>query len=244
MIDACDLLKTANSKDERLHTDCPLWPYLKLYTYQTEKHLDKIAELTPEDSKYFINGFLKNLANRLMSIAQSVLVLERDVFNLSHETFISEKEFESILLQNPEYLLNILNAYPELRRLLQSLTEKFIAQSVLLARRFTNDFPAIKRLLRITGEVHLSECVISEGEMHNGNATVCTIVLSGTQKIVYKPRDLLLEDQLTKLMAWIALQAGTEYKDWQLPKYLCQDGYGWVTYVEHLPASCLSDVRL
>lgn len=244
MQDAIEILKLQPCEIENLTTDCPVWPYLAYYTQETAKLLENVENLTSNERKVIINGYLQNLSTRLTNAATNVLSVEKDILNQTIKPHkLSTSEHYRLLRGNTEYLLNILEAYPELTRVLQEVTDNFVSQTRFLAMRFTEDRAVFETLTKVNSSCSLLECAPSEGETHNGSLTVCILTFSNGSKVVYKPRNLALEHHASELLEYLCKEAGDDYTTWEVPLYIVRSNYGWAKYTPHAPANNISDVR-
>ncbi|MDR3566230.1 MAG: type 2 lanthipeptide synthetase LanM [Negativicutes bacterium] len=240
---AIDFL-TLNSSAENLTTDCPVWPFLAYYVEKTKRNLTQIEKLDHEEGKAIINGYVGNLSTRITNTAQNVLSVERDILNQTIKPHkLGVFEHYAILRKNNEYLLNILESYPELTRTLQKITDNFIDQTYLLALRLTEDKPGFKALTSLSSAHLLLECTPSEGETHNGSLTACTLTFTNGSKVVYKPRNLDIENRASILLEYLSKKADSHYSEWKIPLYIVHPTHGWAKYFPQLPANDIADVQ-
>ncbi len=245
MQEAVEILKLQSPESENLTTDCPVWPFLAYYIKNTAEQLTTIKGLTDHESKVIINGYLKNLSTRITNTATNVLSVEKDVLNQTitpHK--LTTSDYYQLLRKNNEYLLNILEAYPELTRVLQKITDNFVSQTYLFAIRVVEDRAALEMLGDVNPYLSLSECAPSEGETHNGSLTVCTLTFSNGSKIVYKPRNLEIERSASDLLGYLSKMAGVDYEGWEIPSYIVKPDHGWAKHVPHSPANSILDVKM
>jgi type 2 lantibiotic biosynthesis protein LanM len=124
-------------------------------------------------------------------------------------------------------LLDLLLEFPTLARLLTRLTETWVDSSAELARRVRRDRRALERTFgsgRRLGRVRALRCDLSD--RHGGGRQVAQLRFAGGVEVVYKPRDLRIEERYHGFVAWLrAKGAGPP-----LPALtvLVRDGYGWV----------------
>jgi type 2 lantibiotic biosynthesis protein LanM len=244
MRDAVEILKLQSPESENLTTDCPVWPFLAYYVKNAVKELTVIEGLSDVERKIIINGYLKNLSTRITNTATNVLSVEKDILNQTitpHK--LTTSEYYELLRKNNAYLLNILEAYPELARVLQKIADNFVRQTYLLAQRIAEDRTALETLTEANSYHYLSECAPSEGETHNGSLTVCTLTFSNGSKVVYKPRNLEIERSASELLNHLSNMSGSNYVDWEIPSYIVKPEHGWTKYVPHLPANNILDVK-
>ncbi|MBT2338130.1 MULTISPECIES: DUF4135 domain-containing protein [Pseudomonas] len=239
-----DFLRASALADmNELHTDCPVWPYLAYYIQQSKQAFKDIDGLSDNDKSTIINGFLCNLASRITAASNNVLFTERDILEKTVPLGkITVREHYEILKKTAPYLLNILTAYPELDRLLEKMTDNFIDQSFRLAKNLCADKNSLCKIVNIHQPHSLKRCDVSEGETHNGSATVCILTFCNGERIVYKPRNLELECAASTLLTNLSDGAGEDYADWTIPSYIIGPAHGWTQYVEQQSAESADQV--
>lgn len=218
-------------------TDCPVWPYLAFYVYKIKKEFDPLDELSDSEKSAIINGFLHNLTARVTATANNVLFAERNLLEKTTPAKkIPVKEHYKILRNTKSYLHDILVAYPELDRLLEKITQNFFEQSLRLAKNLICKKDTLSKIVNIRSSHLLTKCEVSEGETHNGSATVCILTFCNGERIVYKPRNLELESSVSQLLRILSDEAGGAYSGWTIPNYIVGTDHGWTQYVPQLPA--------
>lgn len=215
-----------------LNTDCPLWPYLAHFIEEVESRLAYSAgSREGQEAKIVINGFLTNLVQRLMNIANNVLVAESKVLERSRGgDALRLSEVYDLLRRDSSYLKDILSAYPELERLLSVVTANFISSAVELFCRFKADREAILDSFSIKRDAVVDGCEVSEGETHKGSRVVVIMAFSSGQKVVYKPRNLSIEASISGFLKTLCVEAAHPYSDWEIPNYLLREEHGWAEY--------------
>lgn len=231
------LTNSALAKSVDISTDCPVWPYLAYYTYKSKQAFNELGELSDNDQSVIINGFLHNLTARVTATANNVLFAERSILKKTAPTArVTVKEHYKILRNTTSYLHDILTAYPELDRLLETISHNFFEQSLRLAKNLICDKTALSKIANINNFNSLKKCEVSEGETHNGSATVCILTFCNGERIVYKPRNLELESSVSTLLRNLSDNAGGDYSEWTIPNYIVGSDHGWTQYVPQLPA--------
>ncbi|MEB0123557.1 DUF4135 domain-containing protein, partial [Pseudomonas sp. CCI1.2] len=241
---AIEILKLQSQDVKSITTDCPVWPYLVFFTKKSIEGLTKIEGLAEPEKKVIINGYLRNLSTRITNTAANVLTVEKDILNSTIKPHkLNTVEYYNLVRNNSNYLLNILEAYPELDRVLQQVSENFVDQTRLLATRLSEDRAFLEALIGEQSSYPISECNPSEGETHNGSLTVCSLTFSNGSKVIYKPRNLTIEHNASMLLKRLSEDAGTSYAEWEIPSYIVNQDHGWAQFVPHTPASNILDVH-
>lgn len=123
---------------------------------------------------------------------------------------------------------------PVLARLVATVTGQWVETTAEIVERLTADAGAIFSTLAPgaePGPVTDVECGLSDP--HDGGRTVCAITFAEGQKILYKPRDLGLDEAWSSLLKWLRREGATLVQ--RGPAVLARDGYGWVEWIEPAP---------
>ena len=135
-----------------------------------------------------------------------------------------------------EGLVKFFTEYPVLARLMATLTTCWIETHAELLVRLQTDWGAISRTFcgsldpgKVTGISHAGSQDFKKGK------TVLSLTFDSGLKIIYKPRDLGVEEAFFRLLSWI----GDQRPDLRMKgvKHLNRGEYGWVEFVEELPCS-------
>lgn len=124
-----------------------------------------------------------------------------------------------------------LATYPVALRLVSDLVFARTTAFIELLIRFETDFDS----LREAGLIHERGAVVVElspasGDRHRGGRAVRILKLSCGTQLVYKPRDVTVDESFGKFLAWI--DAGAESNWFRSPLMLRKAGYGWFEFVE------------
>ena len=193
-----------------------------------------------------IEALLADLANELSHIAAPAFYLKFSVKRAarggaaagSRSTALHDEFVEDMLSGG---LRAFLLEYPVLARLLATTLADFVVNSLAMAGALSADRAEIARIFaagRSPGKVVGLHASLSD--RHNGGRTVSRLAFEGGLQLVYKPRDIGIEqawfDWLAELNA-----AGGEFG---LLRVLAKAGHGWVELAE--PAQCAdaSDLAL
>lgn len=236
-------LKLSNTYNKTLKTDCPVWPYLSYYIDNVEKKSTPNVKISKNEHGAIINGFLSNLSSRIMTAAKNVLFTEKKIFeDTVLGTEIDTDGYFKIVGENQDYLSDILKAYPELDRVLTKIADNFIEQTATFIMHFSEDRVELFTFLDTTDKDTLVACEVSNGETHNGSKAVCILTFSNDKKVVYKPRNLVLEARASDLLTSLNKKAGADYHDWIIPSYLVKAEHGWCEYTQQQPANTETEV--
>lgn len=120
---------------------------------------------------------------------------------------------------------------PVLARLVATVTQQWIETTAEIIERLVTDYSAIFSTFAPSAEVSPVtniECGLSDP--HDRGRTVCAITFAQGIKILYKPRDLGLDEAWISLLKWLSQEGAPILQ--RSPIVLTRDGYGWVEWIE------------
>ncbi len=213
--------------------------YSQFYAHLEQTFLEGVkngcGNLTvPEFTNNFIQAFLNNM--RKISVRALILEMElcSDFGELQGE---NEEEqycyFTEHILCDPSFQKEIYKAYPIMYRdLFSSLTlsvqsicemlERFEEDNSEINSRFFKENPCHK-ILKIDG---------GDSDAHRGGRRVLILEMDNGEKLIYKPRNLALDEAYVLFLQWICENVGMEYwwnRVWD------RGEYGWCGWVAALP---------
>jgi len=199
----------------------------------------------PLDAETGVRLFLEPLFFLLMRTMNKVLILELNIERLQDhlDGDTPQDRFSHFLekLRDPTYSLGILREYPVLARKLSGIALRWQEAREEFLERLADDWQAICQHF-FAGE-HPGKLVAIEdaGDRHCGGRAVAVLTFDSGKKLVYKPRDLGIDEQFFTILTWLDGQC-----DWGFePMKVLQRGhYGWVAFVEHRPCENRQDIAL
>ena len=213
--------------------------YSQFYAHLEQTFLEGVkngcGNLTvPEFTNNFIQAFLNNM--RKISVRALILEMElcSDFGELQGE---NEEEqycyFTEHILCDPSFQKEIYKAYPIMYRdLFSSLTlsvqsicemlKRFEEDNSEINSRFFKENPCHK-ILKIDG---------GDSDAHRGGRRVFILEMDNGEKLIYKPRNLALDEAYVLFLQWICENVGMEY--WWNTVW-DRGEYGWCGWVAALP---------
>ncbi len=190
--------------------------------------------------------FEHNLLNSLACLCLKAIHLEFSIFLLNSkapfESFIDQitdtedSELYSLFIQEllKSSFINFFNDYPVLARLVSvhiKLWSEAISEFFLRLKEDLSEISGFFQNGKKVGKITCVKPAISD--RHNGGRTVIAVTFESGLQLIYKPRDLSLEEAYFKLLSWfndhsISLKFKTI-------KILNRKNYGWAEFVEYLP---------
>ncbi|MEQ8221804.1 MAG: type 2 lanthipeptide synthetase LanM family protein [Candidatus Eremiobacterota bacterium] len=196
--------------------------------------------------------FEQELLVSLNKLCADTLYFEFSLFNIScrssFEIFLSHvtETKETELYDN--FIKKILNdswkdllyKYPVMARLISVRIKFWIDSLSEFLRRLGEDLPLISAVFlkgENTGKVTEVQPLLSD--RHNGGRTVISVTFESGLKLIYKPKDLSLEEVYFSLLSWFN-EKGITFKTIRV---INRKNYGWTEFVEHLPCKDEEDGR-
>lgn len=139
-------------------------------------------------------------------------------------------------------LVSFFQEYPVLARLLATITDFWVDATREFLLRLASDWSRIQQTFQ--SETELGQVVAikpSISDPHNNRRSVISVAFASGLKLIYKPRDLGLEEAYFKLLAWFN-QLGVPLQ-FKLLKVLNYSTYGWVEFVQSLPCQDKQEVQ-
>lgn len=132
--------------------------------------------------------------------------------------------------------------YPVLARLVTTVTDFWVDAIGKFLLRLASDWSEIQRTFQTKAELgQVVSIQPSLSDPHNNGHSVIAVGFSSGLKLIYKPRDLGLEEAYFKLLAWLNQQGGP--LPFKLLKVLNYSTYGWVEFVNPLPCQDKQEVQ-
>lgn len=188
----------------------------------------------------------RNLLKQLSNLGSQTLQAEFVTFrNFEKSTLASlmaqpsdspSRELHKQFIKNliSEGLLSLFQKYSVLARLLATVTDFWVEAFSEFLERLAKDWSEIQQTFQ--DETALGQVINIQLELsdyHNSGRSVIIIEFTSGLKLVYKPRNLGLEQAYFQLIAWLNEQGLP--LTFKLVKVINKSTYGWVEYVKQLP---------
>lgn len=190
----------------------------------------------------------RRLLERLTELAAPTLELEFSIFRAARRSSLSRLLAQAMGSRSRDLytafvgsmldagLVGFFREYPVLARLLATAADLWVEAVAEFLLRLEVDQRAIAAAFhggaapfRVTG------IGASISDAHNGGRSVISLTFASGLELVYKPKDLGLEQAYFDLLAWLNLNGAP------LPfatlRVLNRGAYGWVEFAEHRPCA-------
>jgi type 2 lantibiotic biosynthesis protein LanM len=131
-------------------------------------------------------------------------------------------------------LLVFFREYAVLARLLATVTDFWVNNLCEFLQRLASDWSNIQATFQ--GNAELGQVVTIQlglSDSHQNGRSVIKITFASSLKLIYKPKDLGLEEAYFQLVAWLNENGIPQHL--QVLQLINCSEYGWVEYVEHSP---------
>lgn len=196
-----------------------------------------------------LETIIKSIANtlyeRLHSMLMKCVILEvniaRKVGLLEGET--GEERFQHFMRQfneDHELRMEFFGNYPVLSRLMTESMQNTLDVTVELIQRFVKDHESIK--YQFGNRLHrLERLKMGLGDTHQNGRTVALLEFETGNKLVYKPRQILIDKIFEALLSWLNGK-GLQHP-LQSAKSLDCRTYGWQEFVPYEKCTHEDEVR-
>ena len=188
----------------------------------------------------------RGLLRWLSNLCSPSMELEFSVFRASRQSTLARlqeklssadsrkhyRDFIQVLLAGG--LLEFFREYPVLARLVATATDLWVDANNEFLWRLASDWSEIQRTFQ--DETELGQVIAVRSNLsdrhHNGRSVTAVTFASGL-KLIYKPKDLDIEQAYFQLLAWLN-EHGVSLP-FKLLKVLSRSTYRWVEFVEARP---------
>ncbi|CYU92351.1 type 2 lanthipeptide synthetase LanM family protein [Streptococcus suis] len=226
-----------NNKNEKVK---PLFydfyiPFIKVGRVDLKDSINKFSV-----SEELINQFTIQLIDKLTNITYRTLILE---LNIAKEINIlegdSREERYNYFVEKHinDRFWNILDEYPVMFRLMVTTVENWRAATSEFIHHFYSDFEELKEVYSISNIIEKVDLSISDS--HNNGKSVI-IVQTTNGKIVYKPRNLDLDN---KFQNTVTLFNKITNSDLFVYRIVSKADHGWTEYISYNPCKDEKDME-
>ncbi|MFP3728017.1 type 2 lanthipeptide synthetase LanM family protein [Priestia filamentosa] len=216
--------------------ECLLEPFIiyalnKIHTYfSSHPYLEQII-----DKDSVCNSILRNLKNQLTPITVKPIVLEVNIAELRKELQgeTPEEKFKFFIINRlsaSNKILEFLSDYPVLARRLTEITEISLKNQLEVIENFHSDYEELNNKFKILNSP-LSNIMTGAGDTHNGGKTVTILTFSNENKIIYKPRSLLIDSLFQDFLKWC--NSNNKQHDFPLLQMISKENHGWQEFITY-----------
>lgn len=183
-----------------------------------------------------IRDFEMNVLEKVANCSIRMLILEMNLCKQegSLNGIDPESEYNDYIenwLNNQEYFMELLNAYPALLRLLIDILENAVQFYAEIIENYQKDEHAIHNVFGCNTSEFL-QLTVGGSDSHMHGKSVAVITYADGRKLVYKPHSIEAEYRYQDFLHWLGEKTNIQMKTYRI---LDQGKYGWEEYVEHVP---------
>lgn len=207
---------------------------------------DRISETAMEDmERWLLEGLSEIAAQALHVRFRSFASIRRPevVFGTIEDEKTSDRTVYTDFVKEmfDSLYVDFFHDYTVLARYLSEKVVSWAENTSELYQRISTDFDVFIDEFGIEPTANIVHIDPGLSDHHNGGKTVVKLHFSTGKSIVYKPRDITIEDQFYNLIQ--SVSQNTAVSDLRTPKCVPRDAYGWIEHVEPQPCSSESDVE-
>ncbi|MBV8821396.1 MAG: type 2 lantipeptide synthetase LanM family protein [Ktedonobacteraceae bacterium] len=200
----------------------------------------------PFDPEAILPSLFAHLPTQLLPELNKTVLLELHLARLQGrlQGETPEERFRSFLqdLGQSERLLSLLSEYPVLARQLVETIERWLTCNLELLERLCADWEQICDTFTPAKEPGALVAIhAGVGDTHRGGHSVAILRWSSDFQLVYKPRDLSVEQHFQDLLTW--LNACGQEPPLRTLRILNRGVYGWVEFVQAHPCASQEEVE-
>ena len=163
------------------------------------------------------------------------------VWNLQSTTHLYQSYVQHMLRGG---LIDLLDRYPVLARLLSQSVNQWVRSTVKLCKRLSNDFDDLKAFFGLQidkPKASVSNLRANLSDRHLEGQTVVEVIFQTGESLIFKPRSIGPEIAFNKFIEKLN-ECGLSL-DFKTFKALDRNSYGWVEFVRTMPCHSELEVR-
>ncbi|MDA1476954.1 type 2 lanthipeptide synthetase LanM family protein [Bacillus changyiensis] len=224
--------------------------FLPLINKKADSFFKEIQEFKIiENVDIFVDYTLKQLLDQLFEMSYRMLVLEVNAAKIEGKLLgENSKErisyFSNVLLRDPAFLSNLYEEYNVLIHILRLSIDNYLNFTKEVIRNTEKQLSTLEAKLNNGLNLgRISKIEMGAGDTHKQGKTVSIIHFSNGVRIVYKPRNLDLEEGFNSLLKWIKYKNISNVLDFKKARIHSTDYCGWMEFIENKECSNESEIK-
>ncbi|NMG05527.1 type 2 lanthipeptide synthetase LanM family protein [Brasilonema sp. UFV-L1] len=224
-------------------------PFEEVFLGFIEVAREKLIAQTGSSYKLLSEESHKSLEHSLLQQLSSVYIQalnwEFSIFRSFHNTpflhisqqssdYSTEQYQKFVHGMMTEKLLSFFQEYSVLARMMATLADFWVDATFEFIQRLASDWSKIESIF----QAELKQVVRVKpalSDSHNQGRTAIALTFDSGLKLIYKPKDLGIEEAYFQFLSWLNQHSGL--LPFKLLKVINRSTYGWVECVDHLPCS-------
>ncbi len=240
---------------------CDLWrPVTKYAIQRIKRKLFNCKNIKIENSALddLENTLLQNLSDTSLRVVWLLFNEFRDTdkainkyknFKEAKQTIleVDSKEYKKFIIHLLKDGYEVLfSKYPVLAKFLSIQVRLWSISTIKLIKRIDNNWDSISSFFKLSNINSISKFELNKGDNHRGNQNVTIIHFlsnkEGTYKLVYKPKDISLEETFQSLIH--ELNSFDKKKNLKALRTLKLRDFGLIEYINHIPCTSKEEYKI
>lgn len=215
----------------------PFSTYLQEQINNSLKLLKNI-EVSDKVKDAFIESHLSEMFNIIGKII--AWKLEEFKINSSDKDSITLEYFLRHTFYSKESFLEFFEEFPVAARICTIRTFYSFENYIEILKNLNEDYKEIEKFLYLESLI-LTDITLSSGDSHDKGKSV-VILHFGSEKVVYKPKNLKVSETLSGLLDWFVEHSNNELLDLKIPKGIYKESYSYTEFIDFKSCNSLEEV--
>ncbi|AXR20144.1 hypothetical protein COC60_29660 [Bacillus thuringiensis] len=195
------------------------------------KDLKKIKIIN--DYTYFTTNVADQLISRIWELSYKTLIDELKTLK-NEQLLIGKTEearfayFHDVLLKNDEYIEYLLDDNQQLSSTLRIIINRTLKNILAILHRTQAEWNNLLNQFHINNDAKLTLIDVGMGDTHQDGKTVCTLHFSDGSRIMYKPRNLEVDQAFQDFLKFLNTKRITEFNT---VNFFSSSSDGWMEFI-------------
>lgn len=191
-------------------------------------------------SEIVLRDWLPTLFDRFAQMSRPTLTLEFNIARFADADLTIDQYLRRFLERSERDIL--FAEYPVLLSRLRSVAAQQLTVLAEFLTRLQADWGILADYHSMgRDELHLTALQPAQGDLHCDGRSVVIVAFNQTHQIVYKPRDLSIEQRFNAFLQ--KLQDSDQNLDFGITHFIARDGYGWAEFIASSPCESEADCK-
>jgi type 2 lantibiotic biosynthesis protein LanM len=224
---------------EYIHFNTEEIPFFEFYKPFLKRTIQVMEERVRDEESWIdkrrVTGLvMKMVSDKVFHLSVKTLIYELNKARLNQELKGEDPKqrywsFVQNKIREPEDILKLLLDYPVLARNLAENVKRINENMLVVLGRLMQDRREIESFFGV--ELEKLQEIEFLGDSHNGGASVLRLKFSKETSVMYKPRDLAIDNAFARLLEWFNHRGiSNEFK---IAKTLNKGEYGWQEFIPY-----------
>lgn len=218
----------------------PIQPFSTYLQEQINNSLKLLKNIEVSDKVK--DAFIENHLFEMFNIIGKIVAwkLEEFKINSSRKDSINLESFLKHTFYSKESFLEFFEEFPVAAKICTIRTFYSFENYIEILKNLNEDYKEIEKFLDLES-LTLTDITLSSGDSHDkGKAVV--ILHFGSEKVVYKPKNLKVSETLSTLLDWFVEHSNNELLDLKIPKGIYKESYSYTEFINFKSCNSLEEV--